>query len=243
MPESKENLKKRIDTNKNQHIENNEVDNFVKNKNNWDVDLNKLWEYLKNLPLYNNDELKKALNDFFRSPEWDKYNQEIKNKVKNNQPLNKTELSLLYLAMISDPNTHLSSKEQLNFDSNKPIDQICNWALISFIRTKYNFLTYTWKKTNIKIPNESKNESVNPLDKAKNWWNIKLPDNIWEVKESEADFYCDRLITRAEKNFANDIEKAKRELEQNISRIDRKYTEYIDEIINYGRRINHKKNI
>ena len=38
MPESKENLKKRIDTNKNQHIENNEVDNFIKNKNNWDID-------------------------------------------------------------------------------------------------------------------------------------------------------------------------------------------------------------
>jgi hypothetical protein len=34
MTESKENLKKRIDTNKNQHIENNEVDNFAKDKNN-----------------------------------------------------------------------------------------------------------------------------------------------------------------------------------------------------------------
>ena len=34
MTETKENLKKRIDTNKNQHIENNEVDNFIKNKNN-----------------------------------------------------------------------------------------------------------------------------------------------------------------------------------------------------------------
>jgi hypothetical protein len=54
-----------------------------------------------------------------------RYDQEIKNKIKNNQPLNKTELSLLYLAMISEPNKHFTS-EQLKFDSNKPIEQICN---------------------------------------------------------------------------------------------------------------------
>ena len=95
MTESKENLKKRIDTNKNQYIENNEVDNFAKDKKNWDIDLNNLWEYLNNLPLYNNDELKKALNNFFRSPERNKYDQTIKNKVTNNQPLDKTELSLM----------------------------------------------------------------------------------------------------------------------------------------------------
>jgi hypothetical protein len=34
MTESKENLKKRIDTNKNQYIENNEIDNFAKDKKN-----------------------------------------------------------------------------------------------------------------------------------------------------------------------------------------------------------------
>lgn len=215
MSESKENLKKRIDTNKNQYIENNEVDNFAKDKKNWDIDLNNLWEYLNNLPLYNNDELKKALNKFFRSPERNKYDQTIKNKVKNNQPLDKTELSLMYLAMIAEPNKHLT-QQQLKFDSNKPVDQICDWALIRFIRTKYNFPTYTWKKVKIDLPNETKKKTNSPIDKIQESkkWDTKLPENIWEIKESEADFYCDRLITRAEKNFANDIEKAKREVEQ-----------------------------
>ena len=215
MTESKENLKKRIDTNKNQYIENNEVDNFAKDKKNWDIDLNNLWEYLNNLPLYNNDELKKALNNFFRSPERNKYDQTIKNKVTNNQPLDKTELSLMYLAMISEPNKHFT-QQQLKFDSSKPVDQICDWALIWFIRTKYNYPTYTWEKVKIDLPNETKKKTNSPIDKIQESkrWDTKLPENIWEIKESEADFYCDRLITRAEKNFANDIEKAKRELEQ-----------------------------
>ena len=211
MVESKESLKKRIDTNKNQQIENNEVDDFLKNGSS--EELNNLWEHLNNLPLYSNDELKKALNNFFRSPERNKYDQTIKNKVANNQPLDKTELSLMYLAMISDSNTHLTSKEQLKFDSDKPVDQICEWALIMFIRTKYNFPTYTWKNADLNLPNEHKKNSENPLNKENKWWNIELPDNIWEIKEDEADFYCDRLITRAEQNFPNEISKAKREIE------------------------------
>ena len=219
MTETKENIKKRIDTNKNQHIENNEIDNFLKNSKS--EELNNLWEHINNLPIYNNDELKKALNDFFLSPERNKYDQSIKNKVRNNQPLNKTELSLMYLAMIAEPNKHFT-QQQLKFNSNEPIDQICGWTLIRFIRTKYNFPTYTWKKVEIKSPNQTQKKkntpSVNPMDRMKEaqkiWWSINLPQNIWEIKENDADFYCDRLITRAENNFSNEISKAKRELER-----------------------------
>jgi len=65
------------------------------------------------------------LNNFFRSPERNNYDKKIKNKIKNNQPLDKTDLCLMYLAMISEPNKHLT-QQQLKFDSNKPVDQICD---------------------------------------------------------------------------------------------------------------------
>ena len=110
----------------------------------------------------------------------------------------------MYLAMVSQPNKHLN-QQQLIFDTNKPIDQICNWELIFFIRSKYNSPGYLLKRVEIDLPNQKqKNKitpSINPLEKVseakKIWGTVELPTNIPEIKENNADFYCERLTTRA----------------------------------------------
>jgi hypothetical protein len=55
------------------------------------------------LPIFNNDEIKIAVqHEFFHSKIWKEMESKILEKVNANKPLDKKELSLLYLNMISD---------------------------------------------------------------------------------------------------------------------------------------------
>ena len=221
-------LRDNIDTNKNNHIDvssqRNEITDFILDKNKWEENLNELWKHLNDLDPWKLDNLwiKDALQSYFNNPERTRLDQEIKNKVNKNELITKKELNLLYLEMISKWDNQTSfqkqkfNPQQLKFDSTQPIEKICNWALISYIKNKYNNPLYVWKKTQIELTNQHKKTSKNPLDKIQEnqLSDINLPENIWEIKESEADFYCNRLITRAENNFSNEISKAKREIEQ-----------------------------
>lgn len=214
-------LRENIDTNRNNQIDIssqcNEINNFILDKNKWEQNLNELWNHLNNLGRnFDNLWIKDAINRYFLTPERKQLEQWIKNKIGKDESLTKKELSLLYIKMLTEWNE--IKPQDLKFDSKQPIDKICNWTLISYIRTKYNSLIYTWKNAEIKPRNQQNTKSsTNPLGRPKEsqkiWWNVELPQNIWEIKESEADFYCNRLITRAEQNFPNEISKAKREIE------------------------------
>jgi hypothetical protein len=49
-------------------------------------------------------------------------------KIRKNNPLNKKELSLIYLDMLSGNSSFIPtvlSKDQIRFEANKPINQIC----------------------------------------------------------------------------------------------------------------------
>lgn len=148
-----ETIKERIDKNKNNFIDTNEINNFIFDQNEWDKNLNDLWSYLNDLPIINNDEIKAAVQrEFFRSESRKKIENNIIEKVNANKPLNKKELSLLYLNMVSDNyimwiKIWQLSKEQITFEADKPLDQICNWRLIQFIRQKYLTFMYTWENT------------------------------------------------------------------------------------------------
>ncbi len=147
-----ESIKERIDQNKNNSIDTNEINDFIFNQNEWDKNLNDLWSYLNNLPIFNNDEIKIAVqHEFFHSKIWKEMESKILEKVNANKPLDKKELSLLYLNMISDNfimwvRIWQLSAEEIKFEADKPIDQICNWKLIQFIRHKYLAFAYTWEK-------------------------------------------------------------------------------------------------
>lgn len=137
---TKEEIKNRIDKSKDNFIDSNELTNFIFDEKEWRKNLTDLWNYLNKLNISNFDEIKFAINNYFRSSERiDNYNTKISEKVKKNVPLNKKELSLMYLKMVSDRafNTLPIASNNFVFDANKPIDQICNWALISYIRNEY----------------------------------------------------------------------------------------------------------
>lgn len=172
---TKEEIKNRIDKSKDNFIDSNELTNFIFDENEWGKNLTDLWNYLNNRFNFPNfDEIKIAINNFFVSTERiDNYNKKISEKVKKNTPLNKNELSLMYLKMVSDRtfNTLPMASNNFTFDVNKPIDQICNWVLIDYIRNEYRNRWYL-----------STNPS-NELNKINQ--NIWLPNtwqNIWSLK-------------------------------------------------------------
>lgn len=140
-----ETIKDRIDKNKNNFIDMNEIKDFVFDKNEWEKNLNDLWKHLNNLFFGNIiwiAQIKLVINNFFWTKEYEKIQFEIQEKIFKNAPLNKEELSLCYLEMVC--NKVNLSNEQLEFDSNRPIVQICNGKLVQFLRGKYLNFTYTW---------------------------------------------------------------------------------------------------
>lgn len=140
-----ETIKERIDQDKNNCVDINEINKFIFDETEWEKNLNDLWNYLNELPLFNRNEIRLVINcGFYDSNEWKEIQQDILKKVSENKPLNKKELSLIYLEMLADNfRVWKLSDDQLKFGSDKPIDQICNWKLIQFIRTKYLFYLYT----------------------------------------------------------------------------------------------------
>ena len=141
-----ETIKKRIDQDNNNLIDTNEINNFIFDENEWEKNLDDLWCYLNNLPILNNDEIRiTIMNDFFNSDKWKEIENNIIHKLNSNKPLNKQELSLIYIDMISNNFKQWEKFDnQLKFESNKPIDQIYNWKLIQFIKQKYLVFMYTW---------------------------------------------------------------------------------------------------
>ena len=132
-------IKERIDTNKNFFIDTNEINNFIFDENEWIKNLNDLWNYLNWLSILqsNNDVIKRALTAYFLSKEWTDISNTIKSKVQSNKPLEKRELTLLYLQMV-DMYSRTGNKYQLNFDPNKPL----SWELLTFIKRQYNNQLY-----------------------------------------------------------------------------------------------------
>ena len=162
----RETIKDRIDHDQNNFIDANEINNFIFDEKEWEKNLNDLGNYLNNLSItsfmLNNDDIKKSINNYFNySKEW--------TKIKNNQPLNKKELSLLYLNMISDNfimwvKVWQYSENQIKFEADKPLNQICNWKLIQFLRQKYIAFTYTWE---------------NKEDNIQKWWD-KISEDMFQ---------------------------------------------------------------
>ena len=95
-------IKERIDTNKDYIVNINEINNFIFDNEEWTNNLNELWNYLNWLSILQNntDIIKRALMWYFLSNEWSNESKKIWDKVKANQPLEKRELTLLYLQMI-----------------------------------------------------------------------------------------------------------------------------------------------
>ena len=142
-----ETIKQRIDIDKNNFIDTKEINDFIFDEKLWEKNLNDLWNYLNELPLFNNNEIRSAIkNGFYNSKEWLEIQQNIRKKIRKNNPLNKKELSLIYLDMLCGDFSFIPtvlSKDQIRFEANKPINQICGWQLIQFIRRKYFMVTYT----------------------------------------------------------------------------------------------------
>ncbi len=219
-------LRERIDTNKNNRIDIsaqcNEINNFILDKKFWEQNLNELWKHLNNLGWNDNLWIKDALGSYFTTPEWRSLNQGIKNKVSNNEPLSKKELSLLYLEMISWCGGAFGQMQMIpgdiKFDSRQSIDKMCNWKLIAYIRSKFQNPLYIWKKPKkIDLPTttqKKKKVTINPdrMNEAQTiWWSVNLPENIWEIKEEYLDLECKRLIQRAKDNYGNETNKITRD--------------------------------
>ena len=199
-------IKERIDTNKDYIVNINEINNFIFDNEEWTNNLNELWNYLNWLSILQNntDIIKRALMWYFLSNEWSNESKKIWDKVKANQPLEKRELTLLYLQMI-DVYSRTGNKYQWNFDPNKPT----SWELLTFIKKQYNHPTYN--------PQTSQSDAQKFQDnqrKDKSWLytketqtNIEIPQ-IPELNENNKDYiynYCYKLMDWAEANFANDI--------------------------------------
>ena len=178
---TKEEIKNRIDKSKDNFVDSNELTNFIFDEKEWAKNLTDLWNYLNELNFHNFDEIKSAINNYFKSPERiNNYNKKISEKIMNNDPLNKKELSLIYLKMASEWRFTwypLSVESNSAFDADKPIDKICNWTLISYIRNEYKKFGY--------LPTNSSNK----LDKTK--------ANTWSSKEKQSNI---RKATEKEKN-------------------------------------------
>lgn len=178
---TKEEIKNRIDKSKDNFVDSNELTNFIFDEKEWAKNLTDLWNYLNKLNFHNFDEIKSAINNYFKSPERiNNYNKKISEKIMNNDPLNKKELSLIYLKMASEWRFTwypLSVESNSAFDADKPIDKICNWTLISYIRNEYKKFGY--------LPTNSSNK----LDKTKS--------NTWSSKEKQSNI---RKATEKEKN-------------------------------------------
>lgn len=201
--------KENIDKNKDQFIDINEINNFIFDENEWEKNLNDIWNYLNNLERNNNDQILITLNNFFNNTEeWKNIEKEILQNISKNKPLNKKELSLIYINMIVDRfrtwqmyfnfiKWKLSDNE-LNFDITKPINQICNWKLIQFIQNKYTAYMYTG--TNSWKINEPRN-----LDKEgifKKWWNEISEDMFQQLLQIEwSQGYVSKIMTQFWEKF------------------------------------------
>ena len=179
-----ETIKDRIDLDQNNIIDTDEINNFIFDEKEWDKNLNELGTYLNKLPItsiiLNNDKIKESLNNFFKSKEWEEIEKSIKEKLNTNKALDKRDLSLIYLNMLTDKfGTWQLSKNQLIFDANKPIHEICGWALLWFIKLKYNS-TYTGESsdTYLEVQTDSgeqrpaSEEEIKQIPKnlIKTWW-------------------------------------------------------------------------
>ena len=66
-----ETIKQRIDIDKNNFIDTKEINDFIFDEKLWEKNLNDLWNYLNELPLFNNNEIRSAIkNGFYNSKEW-----------------------------------------------------------------------------------------------------------------------------------------------------------------------------
>jgi len=94
----------------------------------------------------------------------------------------------MYLKMVSDRtfNPLPMASNNFTFDANKPIDQICNWALISYIRNEYK--NWGYLSTNSNSSNKSQNAWL-PKEKIQS--SSTRPATTKEVS----------LIPQAVKNF------------------------------------------
>lgn len=174
-----ESIKERIDTDKNNSIDVNEINNFIFDKKDGEKNLNDLWDYLSNWRSYETSWLRMTINNtFYNSQEWKNIKQDIQKKIDADERLSKKELSLIYLEMISTNfGARRSSNWQSKFEFNKPIDQICDWELIQFIREKYHAYTYT----------------------GEGWIDYKLPDKytFWHnITETQKNTITDVLSWR-----------------------------------------------
>jgi len=184
-----ETIKDRIDKDKNNFIDINEIKDFIFDEKEWEKNLNDLWNHLNNIFLSNIiwiEEIKTVIINYFKSKEYEKIQFEIWEKVSNNSPLDKKELSLCYLEMISQQyKTHLPEK-QLKFDSNCPIDKICNWELVTFLKTKYLNFTYTWDNKEI----------------LQKWWNKISEDMFQQLLIMEgSQWYVSRIHSKFWERF------------------------------------------
>ena len=208
MPEgNKQDLKERIDKQKDWVIKIDEIKDFVFDDKDWADNLNELWDYLNSQKYFNNDIIKLVLSRYFFSKEWENESKIIWDKVKANQPLDNKELSLVYLQMV-DLYSHTKQEINLKFEPNKPL----SWELLTFIQKQYNDnKTYTPQT----IQNFSQRiQSTERKDK--NWLyvnqapsNVEIPQ-IPELNENKKDYvynYCYRLMDWAKENFPNDINK------------------------------------
>ena len=204
------NIKERIDTNKNGFVDTNEINDFIFDEKEWTNNLNELWDYLNwlyGLQL-NNDIIKRGLTGYFLSPEWGNESKKIWDKIESNQQLDKREIALLYLQMINVSSyfkNSPSSTSSSNFDPNKPLQG----DLLIFIRQQYKNLSY-----NPQVPKSPAQQFQDNQRKDQFWLytketpqNVEIPQ-IPELDENNLNYvynYCNRLITRAEQNFPNDI--------------------------------------
>lgn len=188
---TEESINDRIDQDKNNSIDINEINDFIFNQNEWDKNLNDLGEYLNKLPTYfilNNDQIKNSIKNWLNNyQERKEIKKDIVNKINKNAPLTKKELSLVYLDMLSDDNFRKFlpiSNRELKFDASKPIDQICNWKLVQFIRHTYLNLMYTgnnwWE--NIKPASETQsNIKPRPATEEEISWIPQSIKALWNL--------------------------------------------------------------
>ena len=199
-------LKERIDTNKDYIINIDEINNFIFDDKQWNNNLNELWNYLNWLPIFqsNNDIIKKALMWYFLSKEWLDESKTIWDKVRANQPLEKRELTLLYLQMI-DIYSRTGKKYQWSFDPNKP----ASWELLTFIKRQYNNQSYNPQppKSDAQKFQDNQKKDKFGLYTKESPKNTEIPQ-IPELDENNLNYvhnYCNRLIDWAEENFANEV--------------------------------------
>jgi hypothetical protein len=76
-----ETIKQRIDIDKNNFIDTKEINDFIFDEKLWEKNLNDLWNYLNELSLFNNNEIRSAIkHGFYNSKEWLEIQQNIRKK-------------------------------------------------------------------------------------------------------------------------------------------------------------------